>query len=269
MQPHGFIKARLKHVVMPTLFDQEHHLLSSLVLKLQVWTGKCLADLVLVAKLSKVSKPLCPAIGMNVLKHAWVVLDVALEHVEGLMSLLAAATKHTDTVGTVVDEHTTVDGSVQCRLVGTEKITAQPGPRQHLNVQLGGLHMTQSACVRIMHHRLEVLMDTLAVARYTKCAQVGQHTDGTLVAFQQHLKHGQPQHEAHCIELHIALVTKLVMLQACMTKLSQVNDMKVKQSSHCAQCVRVHLTKRLKMLVDSRAAARQLSCIIFDLRPDW
>jgi hypothetical protein len=81
-----------------------------------------LADLVLAAKLSKVSKPLCASIGVNVLKHTWVVLDVSLERIEGLTSLLAAAPEHTDIVGAVVDEHTAIDGSVQRGLVGTEEV---------------------------------------------------------------------------------------------------------------------------------------------------
>ena len=66
----------------------------------------------------------------------------------------------------------------------------------------------------------------------------------------------------------IALVTKLVMLQACMTELSWVNNTKVKWLSHCAWLVRVHFTKRPKMLIDSRIVTRQCSCIIINLRAD-
>ena len=107
-----------------------------------------------------------------------------------------------------------------------------------------------------------------ATARYTKCVQVGQRTDGTFVAFQQHFKHRQPQHKVHCIELCIALVTKLVMLQACMTELSQVNNMKVEWLSHCAWLVRVHFTKRPKMLINGRTVTRQHSFMIINLRAD-
>ena len=104
-----------------------------------------MADLVLAAKLSKVAKPLCAPIGVNVLKHTWVVLDVSPERIEGLTSLLAAAPEHTDIVGAVVDEHTAVDGSVQRGLVGTEEVATQPGSRRHSNARLGSLRATQGA----------------------------------------------------------------------------------------------------------------------------
>ena len=227
-----------------------------------------MADLVLAAKLSKVAKPLCASIGVNVLKHTWVVLDVSLERIEGLTSLLAAAPEHTDIVGAVVDEHTAVDGSVQRGLVGTEEVATQPGSRRHSNARLGSLRATQGARVRIMRHRLEVFMDALAAAGDTECSRVGQRADAALVAFRRHLKHRQPQRKACSIELRIALVTKLAMLQARMTELSRVNDAKVERLSRRAWLVGVHLAERPKMLVGGGAVTKRRIRIVIERGAD-
>ena len=119
-----------------------------------------------------------------------------------------------------------------------------------------------------MHRRLKVLMDAFAVARYTKRARVGQRTNGTLLAFRRHLKHRQPQGKARRIELCIALVTELAMLQAGMAELSQVNDTKVERLGRRARPIGVHFTKRPKLLVDRAAVVGRHGCILTDLGTD-